>query len=55
MYGNNAGYHIRPMNTGDADTSVNVFDKRYDAQILLDLVILNIHYPLFHSSSVLWT
>ncbi|WP_328586767.1 outer membrane beta-barrel protein, partial [Prochlorococcus marinus] len=28
MYGVNAGYDSRPMNTGDADTSVNVFDKR---------------------------
>ena len=28
MYGINAGYDSRPMNTGDADTSVNVFDKR---------------------------
>ncbi len=28
MYGINAGYDSLPMNTGDADTSVNVFDKR---------------------------
>ncbi|WP_063402760.1 hypothetical protein, partial [Prochlorococcus marinus] len=28
MYGVNAGYDSRPMNTGDADTSVNVTDKR---------------------------
>ena len=28
MYGINAGYDSRPMNTGNADTSVNVFDKR---------------------------
>ncbi len=28
MYGLNAGYDSRPMNSGDVDTSVNVFDKR---------------------------
>ncbi|KZR81739.1 hypothetical protein PMIT1342_01080 [Prochlorococcus marinus str. MIT 1342] len=28
MYGVNAGYESRPMNTGDADTNVNIFDKR---------------------------
>ena len=28
MYGVNAGYDSRPMNTGNADTSANVFDKR---------------------------
>ncbi|KZR71578.1 hypothetical protein PMIT1313_00241 [Prochlorococcus marinus str. MIT 1313] len=28
MYGINAGYDSRPMNTGDADTDVNVFDKQ---------------------------
>ena len=28
MYGLNAGYDSRPMNTGDADTGVNVSNKR---------------------------
>merc|ERR1712216_460221 len=28
MYGINAGYDTRPMNTGDADTGVNVSNKR---------------------------
>ncbi|MCH2565496.1 MAG: carbamoyl-phosphate synthase, partial [Prochlorococcus sp. ALOHA_A2.0_51] len=27
MYGVNAGYDSRPMNTGDADTGINIFDK----------------------------
>ncbi|KZR75231.1 hypothetical protein PMIT1318_00317 [Prochlorococcus marinus str. MIT 1318] len=28
MYGLNGGYDSRPMNSGDVDTNVNVFDKR---------------------------
>ncbi len=28
MYGVNAGYDTRPMNTGNTDTGVNVTDKR---------------------------
>ena len=28
MYGLNAGYDSRPMNTGDADTGINVSNKR---------------------------
>ena len=27
MYGVNEGYDSRPMNTGDADTGVNVFES----------------------------